>query len=67
MPREPVQRSTTGFPAAAFLPGPISAGQAAKLTSAALAVIAFAFGLWYAQTAILLTFAGILLAIVLGL
>jgi predicted PurR-regulated permease PerM len=43
----------------------MSVGQAAKITAAAIAVIALAFGLWYAQTAILLSFAGILLAIVL--
>lgn len=39
--------------------------RAAKATIAVLAVLAVAFALWYAQTAILLTFAGILLAIVL--
>ena len=64
MTREPAQRSTTR-PASPSLPAPMSAGQAAKITLAALAVIALAFALWYAQTAILLTFAGILLAIVL--
>lgn len=37
----------------------------AKATVAVIAVIALAFALWYAQTAIFLTFAGILLAIVL--
>jgi predicted PurR-regulated permease PerM len=65
MPREPAQRSTSRSPAAVLVPGPMRAGQAAKITAAAIAVIALAFGLWYAQTAILLTFAGILLAIVL--
>jgi len=39
--------------------------RAAKATIAVIAVIALASVLWYAQTAILLTFAGILLAIVL--
>lgn len=39
--------------------------RAAKATVAVIAVIALAFALWYAQTAIFLTFAGILLAIVL--
>jgi predicted PurR-regulated permease PerM len=39
--------------------------RAAKMTVAVIAVIAFAFALWYAQTALFLTFAGILLAIVL--
>jgi predicted PurR-regulated permease PerM len=39
--------------------------RAAKATVAVIAVIALAFALWYAQTAIFLTFAGVLLAIVL--
>jgi len=39
--------------------------RAAKATVGILAVVALAFALWYSQTAILLTFAGILLAIVL--
>ena len=39
--------------------------RAAKATVAVIAVTALAFALWYAQTAILLTFAGLLLAIVL--
>src|SRR5688572_15476289 len=39
--------------------------RAAKATVAVIAVIALASVLWYAQTAIFLTFAGILLAIVL--
>jgi predicted PurR-regulated permease PerM len=39
--------------------------RAAKATAGVLAVLALASVLWYAQTAILLTFAGILLAIVL--
>jgi predicted PurR-regulated permease PerM len=38
--------------------------RAAKIAAAIVAVIALAIGLWYARTAILLTFAGILLAIV---
>jgi predicted PurR-regulated permease PerM len=39
--------------------------RAAKITAAAVGVLALAIGLWYARTAILLAFAGILLAIVL--
>ena len=39
--------------------------RAAKVTAAVVAVLALAIGLWYARTAILLAFAGILLAIVL--
>lgn len=62
MAREPAKPSTRR-PASS--PAPMSAGQAAKITVAVLAVIALAFALWYAQTAILLLFAGILLAIVL--
>jgi predicted PurR-regulated permease PerM len=66
MPGEPALRdrkdtSVTVAPARA----PMTAGQAARVTAAAVAVIVAAFALWYAQTAILLTFAGILLAIVL--
>ena len=37
----------------------------AKMTAGVLGVLALAIGLWYARTAILLAFAGILLAIVL--
>jgi predicted PurR-regulated permease PerM len=40
------------------------AAQAAKGAAAVTAVVALAAGLWYAQTALLLAFAGILLAIV---
>jgi len=50
---------------AASAPARMDAAWAARITAAAIAVIAAAFALWYAQTAILLTFAGILLAIVL--
>ena len=39
--------------------------RAAKITAAVVGVLALAIGLWYARTAILLAFAGILLAIVL--
>ncbi len=39
--------------------------RAAKITATAVGVVALAVGLWYARTAILLAFAGILLAIVL--
>jgi predicted PurR-regulated permease PerM len=44
---------------------PMTVARAARITAAAIAVIAVAFALWYARTAILLTFAGILLGIVL--
>ncbi len=44
---------------------PVDMARAARVTVAVLAVIALASALWYAQTALLLTFAGILLAIVL--
>ena len=64
MAREPAKRSTRR-PATAASAAPMSAAQAARTTVAVLAVIALAFALWYAQTAILLLFAGILLAIVL--
>ena len=43
----------------------MTAARAARITAAAIAVIAMAFALWYSRTAILLAFAGILLAIVL--
>ena len=49
-------------------PPRLSAGNvaaAAKVTAAVIGVIAVAVGLWYARTAVLLAFAGILLAIVL--
>jgi predicted PurR-regulated permease PerM len=39
--------------------------RAAKVTAAVVGVLALAIGLWYARTAILLAFAGVLLAIVL--
>jgi predicted PurR-regulated permease PerM len=66
MPGEPALRDRKDTPVTLAPAGaPMTALQAAKITGAALAVIAAAFGLWYAQTAILLTFAGILLAIVL--
>jgi predicted PurR-regulated permease PerM len=44
--------------------GARAATRAAKITAAVIAVVAAAIGLWYARTAILLAFAGILLAIV---
>jgi len=44
---------------------PVDVARAARITATVIAVAAIAFGLWYAQTAILLTFAGMLLAIVL--
>jgi predicted PurR-regulated permease PerM len=64
MAREPAQRSTKR-PSTAASAAPMTTVHAAKITVAVLAVIALAFALWYAQTAILLMFAGILLAIVL--
>jgi predicted PurR-regulated permease PerM len=66
MPGEPALRDRKDIPVTLAPPAaPMTAARAAKVTAAALAVIAAAFALWYAQTAILLTFAGILLAIVL--
>ena len=65
MTGEPALRDTKTKVAKAAPSGPMDAARAARITAAALTVIALAFGLWYAQTAILLTFAGILLAIVL--
>src|SRR5665648_476570 len=65
MTGEPALRDTKTKVAKAPPSGPMDAARAAKITAAALTVIALAFGLWYAQTALLLTFAGILLAIVL--
>ena len=59
MPGEPALRDRKDTPVTlAPAAAPMTAARAARLTAAALA-------LWYAQTAILLTFAGILLAIVL--
>lgn len=46
-------------------PAPQVMARAAKATVSVIGVVAFAYTLWYAQTAVLLTFAGILLAIVL--
>jgi predicted PurR-regulated permease PerM len=46
-------------------PGSRDVASAAKITAAAIGVLAVAVGLWYSRTAILLAFAGILLAIVL--
>jgi predicted PurR-regulated permease PerM len=45
--------------------GTPSVTRAAKITAAVVGVLALAIGLWYARTAILLAFGGILLAIVL--
>jgi predicted PurR-regulated permease PerM len=58
IPKKPIDKQET--PRA-----PMTAARAARITAAAITVIAVAFALWYARTAILLTFAGILLAIVL--
>ena len=57
MPREPAKKDLLHEP-------PVMA-RAAKATVGVIAVLALAAVLWYAQTAVLLTFAGILLAIVL--
>jgi predicted PurR-regulated permease PerM len=66
MPGEPALRDRKNTPVTlAPAAAPMTAAQAARVTAAALVVIAAALALWYAQTAILLTFAGILLAIVL--
>ena len=63
MPGEPALREPkTSQPKTAAFREPMDMARAARVT---VAVIAFAVALWYAQTAILLTFAGILLAIVL--
>jgi predicted PurR-regulated permease PerM len=66
MPGEPALRDPdTREPKTVPFREPLDMARAARATAAAIAVIALAFVLWYAQTAILLTFAGILLAIVL--
>jgi len=65
MPREPALRDAKQPAKTAPFREPMDMARAARVTAGALAVIALAFALWYAQTAILLTFAGILLAIVL--
>jgi predicted PurR-regulated permease PerM len=62
MPGDPAKNSPAKSP---DFHEPKVTARAAKATVGALAVVALAFVLWYAQTAILLTFAGILLAIVL--
>jgi predicted PurR-regulated permease PerM len=65
MPAKPALRDAQA-PKASETPasGPRAAARAAKITAAVIAVVAAAIGLWYARTAILLAFAGILLAIV---
>jgi predicted PurR-regulated permease PerM len=66
MPAEPTLRDTKSKQVKSVpFREPVDFARAARVTAGALLVIAIAFGLWYAQTAILLTFAGILLAIVL--
>lgn len=62
MPGEPAKKSPAKAPE---FHEPQVMTRAAKTTVAVLAVLALASILWYAQTAILLTFAGVLLAIVL--
>ena len=59
--REPQGPSVQGAPRI----GSRDVASAAKITAAAIGVLALAVGLWYSRTAILLAFAGILLAIVL--
>ena len=59
--REPQGPSVQGAPRI----GSRDVTSAAKITAAAIGVLAVAVGLWYSRTAILLAFAGILLAIVL--
>jgi predicted PurR-regulated permease PerM len=65
MPTKPALRDAQA-PKASETPtsGARAAARAAKITAAVVAVVAAAIGLWYARTAILLAFAGILLAIV---
>jgi predicted PurR-regulated permease PerM len=65
MPAKPALRDDEMQRAEPMRPGGAhDAARAAKMAAAVIAVIAAATGLWYARTAILLAFAGILLAIV---
>jgi predicted PurR-regulated permease PerM len=65
MPGKPTLRDPQGpkVGQADELGSPVT--RAAKVTAAVVGVVALAIGLWYARTAVLLAFAGILLAIVL--
>ena len=65
MPGKPTLRDPQGpkVRQADELGSPVT--RAAKVTAAVVGVVALAIGLWYARTAVLLAFAGILLAIVL--
>jgi predicted PurR-regulated permease PerM len=66
MPAEPALRdSKTRQAKPEATREPVDVARVARVTATAIAVVALALGVWYAQTAILLTFAGILLAIVL--
>jgi predicted PurR-regulated permease PerM len=66
MPGEPVLRDPPRTSVkAAQAPRSRDAASAAKMTAAAVGIVAIAVGLWYSRTAVLLAFAGILLAIVL--
>jgi predicted PurR-regulated permease PerM len=62
MPTKPVVRDPNASETQTS--GARAAARAAKITAAVIAVVAAAIGLWYARTAVLLAFAGILLAIV---
>jgi predicted PurR-regulated permease PerM len=65
MPREPSLRASERRSARPTeSTAPRSVANAAKITATVLGVVAFAIALWYARTAALLCFAGILLAIV---
>ncbi|HSD91853.1 MAG TPA: AI-2E family transporter [Methyloceanibacter sp.] len=66
MPAEPALRDSKSKQAKpGWIREPVDVARAGRITATAIAVVAIALGAWYAQTAILLTFAGILLAIVL--
>ena len=65
MPVEPASRNQQKPEATPVTrSGARDAAHAAKITAAVIAVMAVAVGLWFSRTAILLAFAGILLAIV---
>ena len=65
MPVEPALRNRQKpTPPPVTRSGARDAAHAARITAAVIAVMAVAVGLWFSRTAILLAFAGILLAIV---
>lgn len=65
MTGEPTRKSSRTSAKKQLRLGTPEVTHAAKITAAVVGVLAVAVGLWYARTAILLAFAGILLAIVL--